>query len=321
MTIYNNFPLKEILYYKIGGRAKVVLKIESREDLAEALEFINKSKAKRILAVGLGSNLLVADSFFDGAVLWFAQPASSTLKINNDGLVEVFASETLDKLINFSFDNNLVGLEWAGGLPSTIGGSIRGNVGAFGGEIKDNLAKVKIFEINNGSLAQKDFSNSDLKFSYRSSLIKERKNLIISTAFFKLNPATKKEVEEARKKYLYYINYRNQKHPTNFPSCGSVFKNIREKEKVEKIISVWSDIQEQVKNNWYGKVSFGYITNRLGFSGFKIGNAEVSEKHANYIVNIGGAKFEDVLSIIEKIKDKFYEVFGFLPEIEVEIVS
>jgi len=322
MDIYNNFPLKDIIYYKIGGSAKFVLKILKREDLLEALEFVKKNKIRKVLPVGLGSNLLVSDNFFDGAVLWFAKSPKNEIILDSDGLVKTFASTLLDELIQFSFDNNLIGLEWAGGLPSTVGGALRGNAGAFGGEIKDNLYKAEIFELlDNGEFVQKEMMMSDLQFSYRNSIVKKNKNLIIGNCFFKLEKTDKKALENAKNIYFSYIEYRNQNHPVDFPSCGSVFKNITKKEEVSKILSIWVDVKDLVENNWHRKVSMGYVIKRLGFSNFTIGGAKVSERHANYIVNFNNAKFDDVFSIIEKIKDKFDDVFGFLPEVEVEIVK
>ena len=120
MFIYNDFLLSEILYYKIGGKAKVLLKIEKKEDLFQALDFIKKEKTKKILPLGLGSNILINDKFFDGVVLWFSmyqavpgRVQSSGIKLIDDNVIEAFASEDLDDLIKFSFKNNLLGLEWA----------------------------------------------------------------------------------------------------------------------------------------------------------------------------------------------------------------
>src|SRR3989338_10001032 len=166
MFIYNDFLLSEILYYKIGGKAKVLLKIEKKEDLFQALDFIKKEKTKKILPLGLGSNILINDKFFDGVVLWFSmyqavpgRVQSSGIKLIDDNVIEAFASEDLDDLIKFSFKNNLLGLEWAGGLPSTIGGAVRGNVGAFGGDIKKSVVSAEIIDISDPSFSIKTLTN------------------------------------------------------------------------------------------------------------------------------------------------------------------
>lgn len=319
MNIYKNFPLKDIIYYGIGGKARVVLKIQNKKDLLEALDFIKANGIKKVLTVGLGSNLLVADSFFDGAVLWFAKPEVHKFSLVKEGLVEAFASENLDDVIQFSFQHNLIGLEWAGGLPGTIGGGIRGNVGAFGGEIKNSVEKAEVFDITANEI--KVLDSKDLKFSYRSSLVKENQNLIVLSAFFKFKRANEEELAQAKKIYFSHIDYRKKNHPLDYPSCGSVFKNITDKKDVEKILNVWPDIKEKIEGKWHGKVAMGYVINRLGFSGKTIRGAQVSEKHANYILNKNNASFNDVEALINQIKDKFLETFGFYPEVEVEVVK
>jgi len=328
MVVYKNYPLSNILYYKIGGIANCVVKIENKENLLEALDFVKKNKIKKVLPIGLGSNLLVSDDFFDGAVLWFCKAESfskgesSAIKLNDENLVEAFSSVILDDLIQFCFSKNLIGLEWAGGLPSTVGGAIRGNVGAFGGEISKSVDSIEVFEVrSDGEFVLKTLKASDLEFDYRESLVKKHKNWIIGDSYFKLSNADDNSLSRAKEIYFSHIEYRNKNHPMDYPSCGSIFKNITKKEEVQKIIDKWPDIEELVDSKWYHKASMGYVINRLGFAGFRIGGAKVSEKHANYISNIDNAKFNDVYSIIGKIKDKFSKTFGFAPELEVEVVQ
>lgn len=326
MNIYKDFPLAQILYYKIGGKAKFVLSIENKEDLIESIDFIEKNNIKKILTIGLGSNLLISDKPFDGAVLWFCKAESSSILassivVRKDNLIEAFSSVILDDLIQFSFKNNLVGLEWAGGLPSSIGGAIRGNVGAFGGEIKDSVQKIEIIDLASSDLSIKELDAADLQFSYRDSLIKKNKNLIVVKGFFQLTVADEQKVEEAKRIYHVRIEYRQKNHPLEYPSCGSVFKNITGSSEINKITEKWPDVYSLSQAKWHNKIAMGYVINRLGFSGLQIGGAQVSEKHANYIVNVNKAKFTDIISIIDKIKEKFSNTFGFLPELELEIVE
>lgn len=321
MQIFRDFFLSEILYYKIGGSAKFVLKIENKEDLLEALDFVKNNKIKRVMPIGLGSNLLVNDDFFDGAVLWFSSTSKNSIVQKDGSIIEVFASSILDDLIQFAFNKNLIGLEWAGGLPSTVGGAVRGNAGAFGGDIGNIVNIVEIVKLLDDGYRIEKLTRDQLEFGYRDSLIKRDKNLLVVNAEFRLQKASNDELEKAKKVYRDHIEYRNKNHPLEFPSCGSVFKNIRDEKEVEKIVNTWPDVKDLVINRWYNKVSTGYLINRLGFSGYKIGGAKVSEKHANYIVNLDNAKFNDVISIIEKIKEKFYKTFGFYPELEVEVVG
>lgn len=324
MNIQPNFPLSEITYYKIGGVAEFLLEIENEEDISRAFEFIQTNNIKNVLCLGLGANILINESF-NGAVLWFCKAESKSILMQKYGLVKVFAGVILDDLIQYSFSNNLVGLEWAGGLPSTVGAAARGNVGAFGGEIKDTIQSVEFFEITpNGSAMQnekKEYRNADCNFSYRNSIFKNNKNIIITSVTFKLKEASTQEIEKAKEEYLSHIDYRNTHHPMTYPSCGSVFKNIVSKDQVGIILNKWSDVKDLVEQKWHGKVSMGYIIKKLGLSGFQIGGAQVSETHTNYIINKEHARFSDVVQIIEKIKETFFKEFGFYPEPEVEIIE
>lgn len=319
MQIHDNLSLKDILFYKIGGTAKLVLEIKSRDDIIAALDYIKKNHIEKFLVVGLGSNLLMHDADFDGAVIFITKPEQQDISLTDEGLIGVYAGQTLDELIQFSFANGFVGLESLGGLPSTVGGAIRGNAGAFGTEMEDVLEKVEVLDMMSGQIKQ--MTNADCQFSYRNSLFKVNHNLVILRVYLRLQSVTDEEVAGAKKVYQEKIDYRNINHPVEYPSCGSVFKNIREKEKVDKMLSVWPDMREQVENKWHNKVSMGYAIKRLGFSGTQVGGAKITEKHANYISNVNNAKAEDVLAIIEQIKKKFHETFGFSPELEAEIVK
>lgn len=318
MIIHQDVPLKDILFYKIGGIAPLVLEAKSHQDIIEAFEYIREHAIEKFLVVGLGANLVMSDKDFDGAIVWINKSASPYIKLTEEGLVEAYAGQTLDELIQFTFQNYLKGLEVLGGLPSTIGGAIRGNAGAFGVEMKDVLKKVEVYDIATGEV--KMLENSECDFSYRNSMFKSNHNLIILRGFFRLQIATDEEVAEAKKVYQQNIEYREKNHPVEYPSCGSVFKNIKGEEKVHKILSVWPDIEDTVKTKWHGKVSMGYIIKRLGFQGIQVGGAKITEKHANYISNIDNASYEDVLTIINQIKEKFHQTFGFYPELEAEVI-
>lgn len=320
MVTYSDFPLSDILYYRIGPKARVVLKITSKNDLIEAVVYVQKNHISRVFPIGIGANLLMNENYFDGAILWFARVEQLDINHSSSGLVEAFASVLLDDVIQYSFSHTMVGLEWAGGLPSTVGAAIRGNVGCFGKEIKDVLQKTEVLDITDGRLVFKELGRSDLEFSYRNSAIKKNKNLLVVTGFFQLHPADENTLNKAKKMYEENIAYREKNHPLEYPNCGSVFKNIVEKQNVEKVLSIWPDARDLSENKWYGKIAMGYVIKRLGFSGFRVGGAEVSSKHCNYVINKNRARFLDVISIIDAIKKKFFETFGFYPGLEVEIV-
>lgn len=330
MQIYNNVPLSTILWYQIGGIAKIVLDVSSIEDLHEALSYIKENNISKVFVLGLGSNMLFPDEGFDGAIIRFLmQEDGNGVRRLENNVVESFAGEFLDSVIQFGFEHRLIGLEWAGGLPGTVGAAVRGNVGAFGGEIKDIFVKAHCIKLHeNGDYEEITLTHDMMVFAYRTSKVKahstssgQAERLIVVSAQFQLKEATDEELLAARETYYANITYRQDKHPLDYPNCGSVFKNISKKEEVEKVKSAWPDVGELIEEKWYGKVSMGYIIGRLGFKGHREGNAQVSEKHQNFIVNLGGAKAADVKKIITQIEEEMQEVFGFTPEIEIEIVS
>lgn len=319
MQIHNDFDLSQVLWFRIGGKAKYFLQCNSREDILKALDFVEEHHPKRLFICGLGSNLIFTDDYFDGVVIQITTDKNPQIKFDST-LATAFAGETLDSLIQLSFNNTLHGLEWAGGLPGTIGAGIRGNVGAFGGEIKDSLVAAEVLEFDDKNIDVLEMKNEDFHFSYRQSIIKEKKNMIVTFAQFQLEHADREQLVKAKTTYVANKEYRKTHHPIEYPNCGSVFKNIKKPEEVQKIVSVWPDIRSLVKEKWHGKVSMGYVINRLGFSGYKIGGAEVSMKHSNFINNRGGATAKDVLTIIKRIQEMVSETFAITPEVEVEIV-
>ncbi len=342
MQVYKEFDLSEILWYKIGGITKYFIEATSEQDVKDAFDFIFQHNIKNYFIFGMGANLLFTDNYFDGAVIHITSSpiqdntsdfmfgnqhteitTSSQSDINVKGdCISAFAGITLDSVIQTGFSNNLMGLEWAGGLPSTIGAAIRGNVGAFGGEIKDVTKEANLLRIIDNSYNETQVPSSNLAFSYRSSVVKKDRSLIVLSATFQLKDGTNSEIEKAKLVYNNNIFYRKQHHPDpyTYPNTGSTFKNIKEKEDIDKILTVWPDIAHLVATKWYGKVSVGYINNRLGFSGYHIGEAQVSPLHTNFILNRGKATAADVEAIIRTIQKKYQETFGFMPEPEVEIV-
>jgi UDP-N-acetylmuramate dehydrogenase len=320
MTIQNDYPLSEILWYKIGGKAKYLLTCENKDDMAEALAFIDKEKPNKVFICGLGSNLIFSDDYFDGAVIRIVSSKKNPDISVSGNTVTAFAGMILDDVIIFSFDQNLTGLEWAGGLPGTVGAGVRGNVGAYGGEIKDSLISAEVIDYSGSTPIIKTFTNDELQFIYRGSLVKSHKKMVVVSATFGLKKSTPEEVQAARVIYEKNKQHRKNNHPLEYANCGSVFKNLRKKEEIEKVLSVYPDLKENVEKKWYGKVAVANLIERLGLKGYQIGNAQVSEKHALFIINLGHAKAKDVLEIIQTIKNKFNETFGFEPEVEVEIV-
>lgn len=321
MKIRQDVFLKDILYYEIGGKTKWLLDAQSSEDVIEAVEFIQAHNIKKYMVVGLGANLVMQDEYYDGVIIRMKSPGQSEIRMTHDGIVVAFAGNTLDEMIHYSFKNNLLGLEVLGGLPSSVGGAIRGNAGAFGVEMSNVIEKVVALEITDFGYELKEFTRDECNFSYRNSMFKQNPKIIVLKGLFQLQHGTDEDIKKAKEEYQKQIDYRKSHHPIEFPSCGSVFQNVRKKEDVERMLQVWPEMKEQVEKKWHGKVSMGYVINKLGLQGIQVGGAKITEKHANYISNIDNASASDVREIIEKIKTKFEETFGFPPILEAEVVK
>lgn len=319
MKIHKNFQIANSLWYKIGDTVRYFIDVQNKEDIKKAYEFARQEKVKRVLLIGLGSNLLFTDEYFDGVIIRLVA-TENPIRLIRENIILADAGATLDDVIQFSLNHNLVGLEWAGGLPGNVGAAIRGNVGAFGGEIKDVVKEAEVFEIVNGKPRFKKLRRFELKFFYRNSIVK-RKNFGVLSAIFRLKKGEEAVLRRARQTYLNNIEYRKIRHPLEFPNCGSVFKNLIDEEQIKRVIKVFPDLEDKIKRDWHGKVAMGYLLKRVGFASYRVGDALVSPKHCNFIVNLGNAKTSEVLSIIKAIQDKFIEVFDFIPELEVEIVK
>ncbi|MBP6881975.1 MAG: UDP-N-acetylmuramate dehydrogenase [Candidatus Levybacteria bacterium] len=317
MKVLENVDLSTIAFYKIGGTTRFLLEVNNAADIKDAFRFVHEHSEFPVRVLSLGANLLIPDQPFTGITLWLNGDGSS-FEVYEDSITS-FAGEAFNSLIKFSFDNELIGLEWAGGLPSSVGGAVRGNAGCFGSEIKDTVLLVKAVNMSDPEMQVKEYSHEECEFGYRDSFFKHHPDSVIVSVTFQLKKATPDEIVKAQEVYDANILYRKKNHPLEYPSCGSVFKNIVDTAHVQKIIAVWPDIREQSETKWHGKIAVGYVINRLGFAGKRIGGAQVSEKHANYISNVDHARAEDVKELIHEISNSFEKTFGFVPEPEVVI--
>jgi UDP-N-acetylmuramate dehydrogenase len=303
-----NILLKNYTTFKIGGPAKYFFEAKSKEDLIEAIKF-TRSKGLAFFVLGGGSNLLVADGGFNGLVI---KIQNSKFKIQNSKILAK-AGTSLVELVKVLAERGLTGLEWAVGIPGTVGGAIRGNTGAFGKAISSSIELVKVYDsVKNKSII---FSKKKCKFSYKNSIFKENKNLIVLSAVLKLKEGNKKEIQEKMKEYL---NYRLENHPINFPSIGSIFENPRIKAILilggQKLLRKYPELKEFNKK---GQIPAGWLIEKCGLKGKKVGDAQISERHANFIVNLGRASSMDVLKLINLAKRQVKKKFGIRLEEEI----
>jgi len=284
--IKKNIFLRNYTTFRIGGPAKYFFVAKTKEDLTKAIQMAKKSNLPFFI-LGGGSNILVSDKGHNGLVIKIKNQKS---KIKNN---RIFAEAglALNRLVKLSLKNNLTGMEWAVGIPGTIGGAIYGNAGAFKKSMKDLIKEVEVFDTKDEKI--KIFKNKDCKFGYRDSIFKKKKNLIILSASLQLKKGKKMKIKEKIKRYL---NYRKETQPLNFPSAGSIFKNPK---------------------NFYA----GFLIEKCGLKGKRIGNAKISEKHANFIVNLGNGKAKDVKKLIKLIKKKVKNKFKIELEEEIQYLS
>lgn len=248
----------------------------------DLIEAIQYIKNEKFFILGKGSNVLFSDNFFDGVVLSLKN-LNRYAFIDGNMLVSG-AGCLLDDIVKFSILNDLGGIEELSGIPGSVGGAVFMNAGAFDGEIKDVVNYVKIVDMSGKTILLK---KNEINFKYRSSGLD--KKIVVEAGFFLSKGANLYKREEI-------LSKRESKQPLDYPSCGSVFK--------------------RPKGNFAGT-----LIESCGLKGYRIGNAKVSEKHANFIVNLGGATSTDIYNIIQYVKDKVYKETGIMLEEEVKLVN
>ncbi len=293
-----DIPLAKFTSFNIGGSAKYFFEGNDKREIVKAVSLARR-EGLPFFILGGGSNLLVDDKGYQGLVI---KIQNSGLKIQNEDSRSKIVAEAgtfLSLLVSKAAKSSLSGLEWAVAIPGTLGGAIYGNAGAFGKSMEDIIEKVEVFDARD--LQVKIYSLEDCRFGYRESIFKKDKNLIILSAVLKLEKGEKKEIENRMKKYL---SEREKKQPIGLASAGSIFKNP-------------SPVQTPGGPITGRGLSAGELIERCGLKGRSIGEAKISEKHANFIINLGGARFSDVRRLIDLIKKKVRLKFGI--ELEEEL--
>jgi UDP-N-acetylmuramate dehydrogenase len=278
--------------FRIGGSAKSYVEVATREELVEALRWGSKH-GQQCLIMGGGSNILAADKGVDGLVV---KIANNDLTLKGSRL-QCGAGTTLAKAMITANGNGLSGLEWAIGIPGTVGGAVRGNAGACGGHIGSSVETVEIYNMVRGNFEH--LSGKDCLFRYRGSAFTDDKNLVVWNADLKLE---QKDPEEIKRLVASNLGLRQQTQP-KLPSAGSVFKNIS-LEKLKQENENLAGMAERLGKTNHGLVAAGWIVDLLGFKGRTIGGAKISLEHANFIVNTGKATAEDVIMLISLIKQQ-----------------
>ncbi len=262
-TVYKNYDLINNNTYKVHSICNYFIIVDDVIKLTNLINYLNENNSKYFV-IGNGSNIILP-SKYDGIVI---KLNFNSLEYSGEKVI-VGASYMINKLAYETINNNLTGLEWASGIPGTIGASIYGNAGAYKDEISNYVDEIEVLENNKVKIIKK----SDIIFSYRNTSLK-KKNLIIIKATLKLSKGNKEESLELVKDRL---RRRTESQPIDHPSAGSVFRN------PEGLFA-------------------GKLIEDLNLKGKTIGGAQISEKHANFIINTGNATGEDIVKLIELIK-------------------
>ncbi len=287
-NILRNEPMSKHTSLKIGGNADYFVIVNSIEELKDLMKITNRNKIK-LYIIGNGTNLLVKDGGIRGVVAKLNLKNFKIKKSTNEILITVEAGMTLSALSAIAQKEEITGFEFLSGIPGTIGGAIRMNAGAYGGEMKDVVLKTRYITYE-GKI--KTLNLNEHQFTYRNSIFSKLSGIIIDTTI-KGQKGRKEEIEEKIKEYA---KSRKEKQPLEYPNAGSTFKRMQE-------------------------VPTAKIIDECGLKGFSIGDAEISTKHAGFIINKGNATAKDVLSLIEYVKKVVKEKFGMDIELEILVLG
>ena len=287
-NIFFEEPMSKYTSFKIGGSAECLIKIKTKEELRKVLLFANKENIP-ITVIGNGSNILVLDEGIKGITLIIKIEG---IEYNEDGkkvIINVGAGEKIAKVGRMFLNKELTGFEEISGIPGSIGGAVRMNAGAHGKEMKDIIKTVTCMDYSGN---EKKFSNKEMNFKYRKTILNEEK-YIVTEVELELEKGNKQEIKE---KMDEYAKFRKEKQPLEYPSAGSVFKRGED-----------------------------FITSKLideaGLKGLSVGGAEVSTKHAGFIINKKNATAKDVLELVNKVKEEVYKKFNKKIELEIEVIG
>lgn len=275
-------PMSRHTTFRIGGEAACFIRISSEEQLRKLIPYF-ENVGIEYFVLGKGSNLLVGDKGYPGVIL---QISDACQQIEAEGnRLQVQAGAALSKVALFAMERGLEGLEFAAGIPGTVGGGVVMNAGAYGGEMKQVVESVRVLS-SEGEILTLD--NDTMEFGYRTSIIRNR-NFTVLSVTFRLREGNR---EEIRARIEDFQKRRMEKQPLNYPSAGSTFKRPE-----------------------------GYFAGKLimdaGLRGFQIGDARVSDKHCGFVINVGKATARDVTDVIEEVQEKVRERFGVSLEREV----
>jgi UDP-N-acetylmuramate dehydrogenase len=306
--IQENIPLAPFTTFKIGGKARYFTEASTPGQITAALEWAEEKNAPAFMLSG-GSNVLFADAGYPGLVIRLAEGG---WQFTEAGFV-ASGAVNLGEMIEASLEKGLGGMERMSGIPGSLGGALRGNAGAFGAEIKDVVTRVKALHQKTGLL--KDFTNQECAFGYRTSYFKQNPEWVVVEVAIALTPGgDAKELLRIAKETR---DKREAKHPQSAKCAGSFFMNPLVKN--EKLLEEFTDETGTSSKN--GRLPAGWLINHCGLRGKKIGGAQISKQHPNYLVNTGSATADDVLMLASFVKTRVRNELGVQLKEEVQYVG
>ena len=295
LDIQENVPLAPMTTFKIGGPARYFVVAKSEADIREALDWAKERKLRHIIWAG-GSNVLVPDEGIEALVMCIENQDLSFFR----NTLEADAGCNLLSLIRTASEKGLGGWEKLAGIPGTLGGAVRGNAGAFGPEIKDFAQKVRAFNTGTGDI--REFDNAECEFVYRNSFFKRNPEWIVMRVLVELENVDPKDSTDLIART---IEEREKRHIQNVRAAGSFYVNPVVSKEIQEMFE-----KEKGMSAREGRVPAGWLIEKVGMKGARVGDAVASEQHPNYIKNDGKATAKDVLTLARQIKDAVKEKFG-----------
>ncbi len=275
-------PMSRHTTFRVGGEAECMAVVESKEELSQLVSYLGRIE-QDYFVLGNGSNLLVGDKGYRGIIVKLG-PRLSAVGVEKNHIA-AGAGVLLSKVAYAARDAGLSGLEFAAGIPGSIGGAIVMNAGAYGGEMKQVVQMVRVMD-KEGEILTLD--NDTMEFGYRTSIIRDRPFIVLGVVL-KLTPGNKEEISAKMEELM---KQRKSKQPLEYPSAGSTFKR---------------------PEGYYA----GKLIMDAGLRGYRIGGAQVSEKHCGFVINAGGASAADIREVIEEVQERVKDRFHVRLEPEV----
>lgn len=304
-------PMARHTNFRVGGPARWYCDARSAEDIADAVRIAQDGDVPW-LVVGGGSNMLVADRGYDGLVIQVA-----VRDIAVDGTrVAAGAGAITAAVARAAGDAGCVGFEWAISLPGTIGGAVRGNAGCFGGEMRLMVDRVHVFDAMQRSF--RELQNAECEFAYRSSMFKKNAGLVVVRVVLSLQAGDARACQE---RMAVFLAQRRAKQPLERPSAGCLFTNVLVEDLNADAVSHLDGAGDWRSVVHDGQLPAGWLIEQLRMKGLRVGGAQVSAQHGNFVVNLGGATAADIAALSVTVQAKAQEVFGIALHEEVQRVG